>query len=404
MHSWTTFGIAVIVALVAAYAIGALSGLPFKLLMRHRGWTHEPGLRARRPFRVLAFVLLLWVAAALTFPWRGWIDGIGHVFLIAVIACGAWLAAALVSIAFDQTLARYPLDVADNRYARRVHTQLTLLRRLSVAVVTVVSAGAILLTFDGVRAVGASLLASAGVASVVAGLAAQSTLSNVFAGFQLAFSDAIRVDDVVIAEEQWGRIEEITLTYVVLRIWDDRRLVLPSTYFTSTPFENWTRRDTELLGSVEFDLDWRVDTAGLRRRLDEVLATTDLWDGRSKVMQLTESTGGLIRARVLVTAEDSGALWDLRCLVREELVTWLQRNDPEALPVTRVQVLEASQRGRDGRPALDEGRGDGAEEAHEGLFSGSKEAERRAERFSAGGGADTPLADEASRARPTPSS
>lgn len=403
MHSWPAFGIAVAIALVAAYAVGALSSLPFKVLMRHRGWSREPGLRARRPFRVLAFVLLLWLAAQLTFPWRGWLEGIGQVFLIVAIGCGAWLVSAIVSIAFGQTLARYPIDVADNRAARRVHTQLALLRRLSIAVITVVAAGAILLTFDGVRAVGASLLASAGLVSVVAGLAAQSTLSNVFAGLQLAFSDAIRVDDVVIAEEQWGRIEEITLTYVVLRIWDERRLVLPSTYFTSTPFENWTRRDSELLGTVELDLDWRVDLDGLRRRLDEVLAGTELWDGRSKVIQITEATGGMVQVRVLVTAENSGTLWDLRCLVREELVSWVQRHNPEALPLTRVQLEHEKQAGRPGtRPAAPAGAGDSLapaalapspersdQDQREGLFSGSEEAERRAERFTSGGDGET---------------
>ena len=178
---------------------------------------------------------------------------------VAVIVVVAWFVGALAIFFEDLGLARYRIDTADNRIARRVRTQVLILRRLTLVVVVVIAAGAILLGFPGVEAVGASVLASAGLVSVVAGLAAQSTLANVFAGIQLAFSDAIRIDDVVVVEGQWGLIEEITLSYVVVHIWDDRRLVLPSTYFTTTPFENWTRRNSELLGAVELDLDWRVD-------------------------------------------------------------------------------------------------------------------------------------------------
>jgi hypothetical protein len=156
--------------------------------------------------------------------------------------------------------------------------------------------------------------------SIVAGLAAQSTLANVFAGVQLAFSDAIRVDDVVIADGEWCRIEEITLTYVVVHIWDDRRLVLPSTYFTTTPFENWTRHSSELLGSVEFDLDWRVSPAQMREQLDEILSRTALWYNRTAVLQVTDALGGFVRIRILVTTVDAPTLFDLRCFVREERV------------------------------------------------------------------------------------
>ena len=194
---------------------------------------------------------------------------------------------------------------------------------------------AILLTFPSARALGASLLASAGLISIVAGLAAQSSLANVFAGLQLAFTDAIRVDDVVVVADEWGRIEEITLTYVVVHVWDDRRLILPSTYFTTTPFENWTRRAADLLGTVELDVDWEVPVEAMRTELTRLLQDTDLWDRRVGILQVTDAVGGVVRVRALASAVDAPTLFDLRCYVREGLVGWLQREAPQSLPKTR---------------------------------------------------------------------
>jgi len=401
LQSWPSFAIAVVIAVVAAVAIGALSAVPVHVIARKRKWTHDPAASLRRPFRILVLVVLLWIAASATLPIRdeeGRPFGVDHVALIVTIVTAAWLLTAVVSSGFRQVLGRYRLDVADNRVARRVHTQLNLLNRIAMVAIWVLALGSVLLTFPGVSAVGTSLLASAGLVSVVAGLAAQSTLANVFAGIQLAFSDAIRVDDVVIAEGQWGKIEEITLTYVVVHIWDDRRLVLPSTYFTTTPFENWTRRNSELLGAVEIDLDWRIDPEGMRERLDEVLAGTDLWDGRAKVLQLTDATGGYVRVRVLVTAKDAGTLFDLRCLVREELVAWIHSRNPSALPRTRLEQAEDPRVAPvtvdvEERTPADEERTATApvpvvkdptpsgQIKHQGLFTGSEEAERRAELF-----------------------
>jgi hypothetical protein len=210
-----------------------------------------------------------------------------------------------------------------------------LARRIGAALVVVLAAGSVMLTFPAIQALGAGLLASAGLISIVAGLAAQTSLVNVFAGIQLAFTDAIRVDDVVVVQKEWGRIEEITLTYVVVHIWDDRRLILPSTYFTTTPFENWTRRQSEVMGTVEFDLDWRAPVEDMRAELRTVLAGTDLWDERVGILQITDATGGFVRVRILVSAADSAALFDLRCLVREAMVSFLQQGHPEALPQQR---------------------------------------------------------------------
>ncbi|MBW4716365.1 mechanosensitive ion channel family protein [Saccharothrix sp. SC076] len=262
-----------------------------------------------------------------------------HAVGVALILAGAWLLAALLVVAEDATLARIRVDVSDNRHARRVHTQITLVRRVTVVVVSVLAAAAVLMTFPGARAAGTSLLASAGVIGAIAALAAQSLLGNVFAGVQIAFSDALRLDDVVVVEEQWGRVEDITLTYVVVHLWDDRRLILPTAYFLKTPFENWTRTQSALLGTVELDLDWTVPVEDLRQELRHALETCDLWDQRVCVLQVTGAVGALVRVRALVSATDAGRLWDLRCVVREHLVAWVRSQHPGALPQVRVRDL-----------------------------------------------------------------
>jgi small-conductance mechanosensitive channel len=370
-HSWMGVAAAVALALVAALVVAAVTRLIVHTATRRRDWPRSLTNRARHPYRLLLAVIASWIAVDLTVVDPGWLRFLDHAFLIATIAAGAWFIGAIVGFGLGQAMGRYRTDVPDNRVARRVQTQLAIVRRLAYVVIVVLAVGAILLTFPGVQAVGASVLASAGIVSIVAGLAAQSTLANVFAGVQLAFSDAIRVDDVVIAEGEWGRIEEITLTYVVVHIWDDRRMVLPSTYFTSTPFENWTRSSSELLGSVEIDLDWRVSPSAMRAELERILARTTIWDGRASVLQVTDATGGFVRVRILVTAVDAPTLFDLRCFIREEMVDWLQSQDPGALPRQRVQLVEekARPKGRaTARPATDQ----------IGLFTGSPEAEERA--------------------------
>jgi hypothetical protein len=322
---------------------------------------------------VLLVVLAAWAgfdASTLKLQRGGW----DEVFAVASIVVGAWFAATAVWFLVDIGLARYRVDVADNRSARRVRTQILLIRRVAVAVIVVVALAWILLTFPSARAAGASLLASAGVVSIIAGVAAQSTLGNVIAGIQLAFSGAIRVDDVVVADGQWGRIEEITLTYVVVHVWDDRRLVLPSTYFTTTPFENWTRTSSQLMQAVEFDLDWRVDPQGMREELHEILARTNLWDGRTAVLQVTDAINGVVHVRILLTAVDAPTLFDLRCFVREEMIRWLQRTEPDSLPRTRLLLT------RDQGRVADDPVTSGERKDRE-LFSGSAEADRRGRNF-----------------------
>lgn len=355
-------------AAVVAVVVGVVCLTAFRLLARHWPAAALVSRAVRTPFRIMLVVVAASVAARVP-PrhTRHWWPGVQHALHIAVIVAVSWLIAAILVYLEDASLRRHRTDIPDNRAARRLRTQVLLLRRLTVAVVVVVAIGAILLTFTEVRTVGASVLASAGVLSVIAGLAAQSTLSNVFAGITIAFSDALRIDDAVIVEGQWGTVEELTLTYVVVRLWDDRRLILPSTYFTSNPFENWTRHTSELLGAVEFDLDWRVDTTAMRAELDRILARTDLWDRRVKVLQVTDALGGWVHVRVLVTARDAPTLFDLRCLVREGLVSWVQRHNPDALPRHRTELVESQARPY-ARGAADDA----------GLFTGDADAQTRA--------------------------
>ncbi len=372
-EDWLAFGIAAVIAVVIALAVSFAATAIIKLLLRRHQWPNALVTRIRRPFRTLLLVVSVWLAALAAFPRAvGWWSALDHLMAVATLVAGGWFVVSLISFFTDQMLGRYRVDVPDNVEARRIRTQGLILERLAITVVVVVTLGAILMTFPAVRSVGASLLASAGIASIVAGLAAQSTLANMFAGVQLVFSQALRVDDVVVAGGEWGRVGEITLSYVVLNVWDQRRLILPCTYFTTQPFENWTREGSELLGSVELDLDWRVPVNSLRDHLDTVLAETELWDGRTRVIQITDATGGLVRARVLVSAADSGKLWDLRCLVRERMVAFLQQATPEALPTQRVLVDRRAERA-----------GAATEESPpvEGLFSGSAAAEERHSKF-----------------------
>ncbi|MDC7122016.1 mechanosensitive ion channel family protein [Cellulomonas fimi] len=327
--------LAVAAGVVAAYVLAMLVGVLVRRLARRSAVAADLTRRSRRPTRAVLLVIGVWVALRLSTdpaPWRVVVE---HVLLILLIVAVAWLIGSLAFVLEDAALARYRIDVEDNRRARRVRTQVQLLRRITVAVLVVCAIAAILLTFPSARTFGASLLASAGLLSIVAGLAAQSSLANLFAGMQLAFTDAIRVDDVVVVDGEWGRIEEITLTYVVVHVWDDRRLILPSTHFTTTPFENWTRRQADLLGTVELDLDWEVPVDAMRAELTRLLEATDLWDGRVGILQVTDAVGGAVRVRVLASARDAPTLFDLRCYVREGLVGWLQREAPEGLPRTR---------------------------------------------------------------------
>jgi small-conductance mechanosensitive channel len=337
-EQWGAWTMVLGILLGAVVAVAVVATVATSLAGRRKRWPQTLSARTRWPFRVTLLLLALLGSTGALPVDESWRGGIRHSLVIAVIIAGAWLLANLFLFFVDTGTQRYRLVESDSFSARKVRTQLQIVRRLVVVVIVVIAAGTILMTFDAVRAVGASVLASAGIASIVAGLAAQSVLSNLFAGVQLAFSEAIRVGDVVVVQGEFGRINEITLSYVVLELWDQRTLVLPCTYFTTNPFENWTKLGRELLGTVYFDLDWRVPVDGLRGELARVLEGTDLWDGQTQGVQVTDAVGGVLQVRVLVSAADSGRMWDLRCLVREQLADWIRREHPEALPLRRVRI------------------------------------------------------------------
>ena len=259
-----------------------------------------------------------------------------HVLLIVALACLTWMAYAAAWVFEDAAKARQD---SDQGRSRRFETQAQVLRRLTQSIIVVVGVVAIIGTFEVARQAMTTVLASAGVISVIAGLAAQQTLGNVFAGLQLAFTDAIRVGDVVVAgdKQETGSVEEITLSYVVVRIWDERRLIIPCRYFTQTPFENWTRRAAAQLGTVELKLDWSAPMALIRAKVEQLLTATDLWDGRTWGVQITDSDEYTVTVRVLVSAKNSGHLSDLRAYMREQLISWIVTEEPWARPAQRIE-------------------------------------------------------------------
>lgn len=245
-------------------------------------------------------------------------------------------------VARDVLFIKFDINQRNNLTQRKFRTQVAFIHRLIVVVIFIVCVALILMSFDGVRKVGTSLLASAGIATVIIGFAAQKSISNLLAGFQIAFTQPIRIDDVVIVENEWGKIEEITLTYVVVKIWDDRRMVLPISYFLEKPFQNWTKTTSNLIGTVFLYVDYRFPVDEIRKQLDIILETKDpkgFWDKRIKWVQVTDTTERNMEVRILVTARDAPDAFDLRCLVREEMISFIQKNYPDYLPNQRV-ILE----------------------------------------------------------------
>lgn len=336
---WDSFGPLVTVLLSAALGVAVVE-VGHRLLLRagRRVWLlASMTRRAYRPTQILLVLALVRIAVHATTETGVWRGPLLHALLLAVIGAAGWLVAVLLLVLEDAARSRLRVDVRDIR-ARQAQTQVLILRRITVALVVVITIGVALTTFDGVRAFGATMLASAGLAGVIAGLAAQSTLGNLFAGLQLAFGGALRIDDVVVVEGEWGHVEELTLCYAVVRIWDQRRLVLPTSYFTTQPFTTWTRRGAEILGTVSFEVDWTLPVRELRAELERLVAQDPRWDGRVAILQVTDATGGQVMVRALVSAANADDSWDLRCALREQLVEWLQTNYPDALPRTRAEL------------------------------------------------------------------
>jgi small-conductance mechanosensitive channel len=262
-----------------------------------------------------------------------------HALLIAFIILMGWIALIAVRLASEIYVLRFPLDVDDNLLARKHLTQVHILERAAAVVIVVITAACALITFEPVRQYGVSLFASAGVAGLVAGLAARPVLGNLFAGVQIAMTQPIRLEDAVIVENEWGWIEEITATYVVIRLWDWRRMVVPLSYFIEKPFQNWTRQSASLIGSVLLYADYTVPVARVREKLSEIVARSKLWDRRVVNLQVSDAKEGTIELRALVSAANASATWDLRCEVREQLIAFLQQEYPHALPKRRAEVM-----------------------------------------------------------------
>lgn len=265
-----------------------------------------------------------------------------HAVSLLLIATIAFLVLQLIKVGADLVLQKQQLSASDNRHARAIYTQVTMLRKLVVSVVILIAIASMLMVFEPVRHFGTAIIASAGVAGIILGFAAQKSIATLLAGFQIALTQPIRIDDVVIVEGEWGVIEEITLTYVVVRIWDLRRLVLPISYFIEKPFQNWTRTSADLLGSVFLYVDYTVPLESLRAELKKILEASALWDKKVSVLQVTDTKQHTIELRVLVSARNAGQAFDLRCEVREKLIAYLQRNHPESLPRLRTTLQESA--------------------------------------------------------------
>ncbi len=292
-----------------------------------------------RPIKLLLASVGAWVGMGIAWAVPAGSDAphlrntLEHIFLILVILASTWLIAAFVD-GIEKTVLRQMQNSGASRF-RKAQTQMQILHRILMVAIWILGLALVLMTFPAAKSLGTTLFTSASLLSVVVGIAAQSTLGNVFAGLQLAFSDSIRMGDIVVWEKEFTTVEEITLTYVVLKVWDGRRLIVPSSQMTTKTFENWTRRTPDLLGYVDFDLDWKVPIARMRAELNSVLEKSDLWDGDTGILQVRDASSNRLQISVLLSAENAGKLTDLKYYVRERLVRWIQENAPEAVPRSR---------------------------------------------------------------------
>jgi small-conductance mechanosensitive channel len=281
-------------------------------------------------------------------------DPMSQFLSAAVILAIGWAALIAVDMAADVYLRRFNVTAADNLLARKGVTQVRVLKRAAQVLIAIIAVAAALMTFGPVRQFGVSLFASAGVAGLVVGLAARPLLANLIAGVQLAMTQPIRIDDAVVVENEWGWIEEITSTYVVIKLWDWRRLIVPLSYFMEKPFQNWTRESASIIGSVMVYVDYTAPVEIIRRKLTEVAKQSRLWDGRVVNLQVSDAKTDTLELRALVSARTSPEAWDLRCEVREKLITFLQTEYPQALPRHRLEMPNEAPAPPQHEPAKDQ--------------------------------------------------
>ena len=332
---WTTTALMALAAVLAALVLHWLGGSLLRRATRGAPILHTILVHLERPGGAVLPLLALQLVWQVAPNDLHLIDNVRHVNGVLLIAALTWLAVEAIRGLADGVVARHPVDVEDNMQARRIHTQARVLARSAMVIVGIAGMAMALMTFPGARQVGASLLASAGVLGIIGGLAARPVFSNLIAGLQLALAQPIRLDDVLIVQGEWGRVEEITGTYVVLRIWDERRLIIPLQWFIENPFQNWTRSSAQILGTVFLNVDYALPLDALRAEAKRVVEQTPEWDGRVFVVQVTDATERTMQIRVLVSALDSGRAFDLRCKVREALIAWIAREHPQCLPSIR---------------------------------------------------------------------
>ena len=263
-----------------------------------------------------------------------------RIFILLLIISVAWLIVKLTYVFEDIIVSQFKIDVEDTLKSKKIKTQIQVLRKVVIVIVVIIALSVALMSFDKVRYLGTSILTSAGVIGIVVGVAAQRSIGALLAGLQIAITEPIRIDDVVIVENEWGWVEEINLAYGVVRIWDLRRLVLPITYFLEKPFQNWTRESANLLGTVFVYVDYTVPVQAIREELHHILENSKLWDGHTWGLQVSNATEHTVELRALMSAADSSNAWNLRCEVREKLIEFIQKNYPHGLPKVRAEVLE----------------------------------------------------------------
>jgi small-conductance mechanosensitive channel len=330
-------GAALAAAVVAVFAYRIGTALVRRIARGHPFVTTatEVAYNAGRVCLILFLVRLVLTGAPDNTPG---LTSISYLTSVALILALTWFLMRCVKSISVTIVKLHPYDIADNLKARRVLTQTRVLSRSAYFLIALLGLSFVLLTLPGARQFGASLLASAGVAGIVAGIAAKPVLGNFFAGLQIAFSQPIRLDDVLIVKGEWGRVEEITGTFVVVKIWDERRMIVPLQWFIENPFENWTHTSATILGTVFLWLDYSVPTQEVRAEFERVCKTLPLWDKRVCVMHVTDADQRCMQVRLLVSAIDSGSAFDLRCQIREHMIAYIAENYPQALPRLRAEV------------------------------------------------------------------
>ena len=329
-----------LVAVVLALLVHAVGSALLVRLTRASPVAAATVRQCHAPARVLLPLIALqavWQVAPDEFPLIGAVRHANGLLLLMVLT---WLGLRAVRGVVQGVVSLHPLDVEDNLHARRIHTQTRMLARIAMFTVLLTGLALMLMTFPGARQFGASLLASAGVVGLVAGIAARPIFSNLIAGLQIALAQPIRIDDVLVVQGDWGRVEEITGTYVVLKIWDERRLIIPLQWFIENPFHNWTRQSADIIGTVFLWVDYRMPLEPLRAEALRACEAAPEWDRRLCKLQVTEAGEKAIQLRLLVTSASSGQNWDLRCRVREALVDFMQREYPQHLPLMRAELAE----------------------------------------------------------------